>query len=71
MRISLTLNAGERISKTKKFSSLEYGAFHFNPAMGYDVNTYSSDENFFDIERWRKNFKDKEILIAGVWRIPF
>jgi eukaryotic translation initiation factor 2C len=26
--------------------------------MGYDANTYSSDENFFDIERWRKNFKD-------------
>jgi len=50
MRISLTLNAGERISKTKKFSSLEYGAFHFNPTMGYDANTYSGDEDFKD---WR------------------
>jgi eukaryotic translation initiation factor 2C len=32
--------------------------------MGYDANTYSSDENFFDLERWRKNFKDRHPKLA-------
>ncbi|KAJ8581687.1 stem cell self-renewal protein Piwi [Rhizopogon salebrosus TDB-379] len=40
------------------------GAFHFNPAMGYDAATFSSDEDAFDLERWRKNFKDRHINLA-------
>ncbi|OJA17422.1 hypothetical protein AZE42_04820 [Rhizopogon vesiculosus] len=40
------------------------GAFHFNPAMGYDAATFSSDEDSFDIERWRKNFKDRHPKLA-------
>jgi eukaryotic translation initiation factor 2C len=32
--------------------------------MGYDAATFSSDEDAFDLERWRKNFKDRHINLA-------
>ncbi|KAG0701304.1 hypothetical protein DFH29DRAFT_1000369 [Suillus ampliporus] len=35
------------------------GAFYFNPAMGSDAATICSDEDFFDLEWWRKDFKDR------------
>ncbi|KAG2061216.1 Piwi-domain-containing protein [Suillus hirtellus] len=40
------------------------GAFHFNPAMGFDAATISSHDDAFDLERWRKNFKDKHANLA-------
>ncbi|KAG2133863.1 ribonuclease H-like domain-containing protein [Suillus cothurnatus] len=39
-------------------------AFHFNPAMGFDAATISSNDDAFDLERWRRNFKDKHALLA-------
>ncbi|KAG1819562.1 ribonuclease H-like domain-containing protein [Suillus subaureus] len=40
------------------------GAFHFNPAMGFDGATISSNDDAFDLERWRKNFKDKHANLS-------
>ncbi|KIK45842.1 hypothetical protein CY34DRAFT_22361 [Suillus luteus UH-Slu-Lm8-n1] len=40
------------------------GAFHFNPAMGFDAATISSHDDAFDLERWRKNFKDKHVNLS-------
>ncbi|KAG1736714.1 Piwi domain-containing protein [Suillus lakei] len=40
------------------------GAFHFNPAMGYDAATISSNDDAFDLERWRRNFKDKHANLS-------
>lgn len=40
------------------------GAFHFNPAMGFDAATISSNDDAFDLERWRKNFKDKHVNLS-------
>ncbi|KAG2041475.1 ribonuclease H-like domain-containing protein [Suillus americanus] len=40
------------------------GAFHFNPAMGFDAATISSNDDAFDLERWRKNFKDKHANLS-------
>lgn len=40
------------------------GAFHFNPAMGFDAATISSHDDAFDLERWRMNFKDKHANLA-------
>ncbi|KAG2158147.1 Piwi-domain-containing protein [Suillus bovinus] len=40
------------------------GAFHFNPAMGFDAATITSNDDAFDLERWRKNFKDKHVNLS-------
>ncbi|KAG1784442.1 ribonuclease H-like domain-containing protein [Suillus plorans] len=40
------------------------GAFHVNPAMGFDAATISSHDDAFDLERRRKNFKDKHANLA-------
>ncbi|KAG2144693.1 uncharacterized protein EDB93DRAFT_1104900 [Suillus bovinus] len=40
------------------------GAFHFNPAMGFDAATISSNNDNFDLDCWRKNFKDKHANLA-------
>lgn len=40
------------------------GAFHFNPAMGFDAATISSHDDAFDLERWRRNFKDKHANLS-------
>ncbi|KAG2157992.1 uncharacterized protein EDB93DRAFT_1100792 [Suillus bovinus] len=37
----------------------EHGTFHFNPAMGFDTATISSNDNTFNLGHWRKNFKDR------------
>jgi eukaryotic translation initiation factor 2C len=30
-------------------------------AMGFDAATISSNDDNFDLDRWRKNFKDKHV----------
>ncbi|KAG1887757.1 hypothetical protein F4604DRAFT_1674925 [Suillus subluteus] len=40
------------------------GVFHFNPTMGFDAATISSNNDNFDLNRWRKNFKDKHANLA-------
>jgi eukaryotic translation initiation factor 2C len=32
--------------------------------MGFDAATISSNDDAFDLERWRRNFKDKHALLA-------
>ncbi|KAG1735279.1 uncharacterized protein EDB91DRAFT_1083735 [Suillus paluster] len=55
--------------KIDKLHSLVYlvcahGVFHFNPTMGFDTATISSNDDTFDLDRWRKNFKDKHTNLA-------